>query len=241
VKRVLTVFLLAGGIRAVAGTEGFHVFTDKQGRTVSARIIGLNEAKGLVELELPNNERKKVEPSIFSQVDQDYILDWQAINAFEKGSAFKVELNKKVVKNWSEKSSVQRDFEQVVFEMTLINRGAAALKNLEITYNVFSEQEELTPAGEHTEDKCQTGRIAVDLLKPRERMVFSTQPVEVYDQHLSAGYDGYVGGLPDRQSGEIKGIWMRVSMTTKSGAIVSRDFVSPDTVKTLKQWQEPAR
>jgi hypothetical protein len=227
-------------ISAGAQSE-FHIFTDLQDRVISAKIINVDDLRGKVELELENKRRVKVKPSIFIDTDQAYIHDWKSLKSFSSSSAFKVELKKRVIESWTEKGTAQRDFERIVYEIVLTNRGTIPLNNLVVAYNVFYEQELLKSTGQYTEKICKKGYIQHAQLSERESYTLKTEPIVVFDQHLSGGYDGYVGGLPERQEGDIKGIWVRVVMTTPSGASETRDFLSPESLKNHQAWQEPAQ
>jgi hypothetical protein len=233
------VFLLVVTAANSGATDGFRIFTDRQGRAVSAKIINVDAQRGLVELQLENKRRKKIKPSIFCEKDQTYIRDWQSLRMFNSSSSFKVELKKKVVESWTEKGSVQRDFERVMYEMVLMNRGAEPLENLEVAYNIFYEQEQLATSGQYTDKHCTKGRIQREQVAPRSSNTLNSESVVVFDQHLSGGYDGYVGGLPERQEGDIKGIWLRVTLTMPSGASAMREFLSPKSLKSHHSWQEP--
>ncbi len=217
----------------------FHIFTDGQDRVVTAKIINVDSRRDVVELELENKRRTKVKPSIFIEADQIYICDWESLKRFNSSSMFKVEISKKVIESWTKKGTAQQDFDRVEYGITLINRGAAPLNNLDVAYNVFYEQEQLKSSGQYTEKNCVKGRIHHAQLNARTSHTLKAESVVVFDQHLSGGYDGYVGGLPERQEGDIKGIWVKVSMTTPSGASATREFLSPANLKNHQRWKNP--
>lgn len=232
--------LLLAGI-CFGGEDGVHVFTDTQNRAVSAKIINVDDLRDLVELEVGGGRRVKVKPSVFSEKDQAYIRDWNTVQTFLSSSGFKLELKKKVIETWSEKGDVQRDFEKVLFEIVMTNRGKALLENLQVAYNVFYEQEQLNSGGQYTEKECCMDWISHPGIEPWASATLSTQPVVVFDQHISAGYDGYVGGFPDRQEGDIKGVWVRVFLSTPSGLSAVREFKSPENLNNHCVWKEPIK
>jgi hypothetical protein len=239
VKYLFSVVVMLAAGQAGAADGQYHIFTDQQDRVVAAKIIKVDALRGLVELELENKRRTKVKPSIFCEKDQAYIRDWQSVKSFNSSSTFKAEMKKKVVESWTEKGTAQRDFERVVYEIELTNRGGEPLDNLDVAYNVFYEQEHLKSSGQYTEKNCTKGLIHHARLEARASHSLKTDPLVVYDQHLSGGYDGYVGGLPERQEGDIKGIWVRVSLTTPSGLTAIREFLSPKSLINHQSWEAP--
>ncbi|MCF7818086.1 MAG: hypothetical protein K9M54_09415 [Kiritimatiellales bacterium] len=236
---IVTGLLLVG--ICFGGEDGVHVFTDQQNRVVSAKIINVDDLRGLVELELDGGRRVKVKPSAFTEKDQAYIRDWNTVQTFLSSSGFKLELKKKVVETWSEKGDVQRDFEKVLFEIVMTNRGKAPLENLQVAYNVFYEQEQLNSGGQYTEKECGMDWISHPRIEPLASATLATQPVVVFNQHLSFGYDGYVDGFPDRQEGDIKGVWVRVFLSTSSGLSAVREFKSPENLNNHCVWKEPIK
>jgi len=225
---------------AARADDAFRVF-DAQGRMVEAKVLHVDFQRGTVELELRGGQKKKVKPSIFSKEDQQYIMDFGAIQEF-RSSRLKVELEKKTLDKRREmlgsQSAIRRDTDVLCYEVKVLNRTAVRFDDLEVQYNIFYEQEELTPGASIAKDLSSKGSEKLVLDKQKSK-VFQTGPYEVYNQRLAGGYDGYVGGAPTNQSGKSKGIWLKLYLKTKSGQTAVKDVANPKTAISQYTWQSP--
>jgi len=237
-RLVLVVCFAAVALGAQAGKQ-YRDFTDTQGRIIRGCVKAYDARKKLVTIERDNRKTARVPITVFSEADQRYIRDWQVAQLFMSVSGFKVDLKKKVIRKWTETGDARRDYEKVIYEVICANRGETPMKNLRIAYNIFYEQEKLFNSGQVTEKECGTGRIPAKGIEGHSKAVFSTKPIVVYAQRLLDGYDGYVGGLPERQRGEVKGIVVRVTLILPSGMKATRVFCSPSDLKSRYAWQEP--
>lgn len=233
---IMGIVALFCGIRCGA-EDGFRIFTDTQGRAVTAKVIKLDTRRGLVELELENRARKKVKPTVFCEADQAYLCDWQKVDEF-MSAGFKVEIEKRTVEEWTEKGSVQRDYEKIAYEIRMRNSGTVGFEDVRVDYNIFYEQEELGYGSNALKKETVPGRKIVEMVLPQKNCVVMTDPVVIYSQHLSGGYDEYVSGAPTNQSGKMKGIWVKLYFTTPSGAEGVREICEPSNVKDHQKWEE---
>ncbi len=222
--------------------DGFHAFTDTQGRAVSAKIVNFDAQRGWVELELENKQRKKVDPAVFSADDQAYIKDWSKAKSLLSTSGLRFAAEKKVVEDWSENTTgINREFEKVVYDCVFKNGSADILTDLTVDYCVYWMQEEGDRGGgEVALEKDFSGSFTIDRLEPRGTATCATEPVVLLYQHLAGGYY-YSGGQTDKQSSKMKGVWLKVSMQGPGGETVVRDFCEPADVMKRLAWKAPVR
>jgi hypothetical protein len=239
-KKFICIAVLLWGYCAFGGE--FHLFTDLKGRSVGAKIIKVDPQRGLVELELENKRRSKVKPSVFIKEDQDYIRDWALGNAFMSSSGLRFKAEKEVVEDWYESGGVgvNRDFEKVVYNCELKNGSLHTYENLEMDYCVYWVQEVAENNGERRDEKYKSGTIDLRSLQPRQTNDVQTEPVVLLYQHLAGGYY-YVDGAPGKQSSKMKGVWVRIKLTTKSGTEYVREFCEPASVMKQQVWHEPKK
>jgi len=221
--------------------EKAHMFTDQQDRTVFARIIRMDERRGLVELELENKRRIKVKPSIFCEKDQVYIKSWIWINTFTSNSGLVFTGKKKTVGSGTKNGGrgVVQELEEVAYNCELKNKSALPYENIKVEYCVFWAQETIDEeGGEVCLKQSYSGRHEIERIGPLAALKFQTDPVTLVQQRLKADYY-YESGTPDRQSAKIKGVWVKVFMTTPDGKTTIRDFCEPGDVIKRQKWTAP--
>lgn len=226
------------GLGASSVSE-FRAFQSQQGQVVEARIINFDANRGLVELELRNKRRKKVKPSVFAESDQGYIRDWAQGKSFMSGSGIRFKAEKKVIKDWRESpaAGIERQFEQCVYICELKNGGMTALENLKVEYCVYWSQEYLRNGEESKKVHHLSDMAEIDKIKKQSAVTFQTSPTTLCDQSLVGGYY-YSGGGPDKQDAKMKGVWVKVMLTTPSGLTFTRDFCEPAGVMKQIEWKK---
>ena len=219
---------------------GFHIFTDGQGRKVTAKIIHVDSRRDVVELELENKRRKKVNPSVFIEADQIYIRDWVICNTFISSSGLRFSAEKEVVEDWSETpaTGIIQEFEKNIYNCELKNGSAVAFKNIKVEYCVYWVQEIQQGGEEECLELDFSGQYDIPGIEPRATARFQTTPVILIDQSLQGGFY-YAEGGSDKQDSKMKGVWVKVSMTTAAGKIVTHDFCEPSDVMKRQVWKAP--
>ena len=230
---------LLGIFHTSFGEKEFRIF-EAQGRAIEAKVVHVDLSRGTVELELRNNQRKKVKASIFTKEDQAYLLDWHRVREF-RSSRLKVEPVKNVVDKQKEmlgsQSAIRRDTDIIRYDINLANRTGATLGKVWIEYNIFYEQEELKPGRNETSRRYVSGKIELEPLAPGEKRTVHTDVYKIYNQRLAGGYDYYTGGAPTNQSGKSKGIWIKLYLETESGLKAVLDICEPKTTGSQFTWQ----
>jgi hypothetical protein len=216
-----------------------HEFKLPDGRSIKAEIIGYNAKLGQVELVLANKKRKKINPAIFVEKDQEFIKEWASMDGFRNKSSFKVDCSKKKLEQWKEDDDAfQTKFERYAFEVALENRSALPIEGLKAEYRIFYEQEENDRATKKvvTGKLVKTGALDIERVRPKEKRRIDTESVVLKEFEFNMS-DYYVeDGEPESTSGEIKGIWLRLTVSTPSGQTAVRDIYEPESLRGKYAW-----
>lgn len=216
-----------------------HEFNLPDGRSIKAEIVGYNARLGKVELKLGNGSRKKVSPAVFVQADQDYIQDWAALEGFRNSSAFKVECSKKKLESWKEGNDVEEyKYEKYVYEVMLENRTASTIDNMSVEYRIYYEQEVNDGNTKKVVDRelVKKGALDVDDIRTKEVLRLKTEPVVIHEYEYNISDYYREGGDPESTTGEIQGIWLRISVKTPGGQTAVRDIYEPSSLKGKHRW-----
>mgnify|MGYP002378543077 CR=1 FL=1 len=60
---------------------GFHVFTDKKGKTISAKILSVDDSRRMAEIEREDGRTFSIEITTFSLEDQQFLRDWLGLSS----------------------------------------------------------------------------------------------------------------------------------------------------------------
>lgn len=228
---------------AAASGEGYHTFTDPQGRSLEARIISLDEASGKVELERQDGKTFKVPPNAFSEADQVYIRQWISANQILSEKNLRISFRKKS-EPVDEKVTPQKpgfDGEAVQYELILDNRTKESIEKLQIEYRYFitvdyrdsNRDEYVRPV---------SGKITVEHIDPSSSVIVLTEPatfgerirnVAVYDSTTRrlTGYDEKTVSDED-----LEGIWLKIHGPEIDGVAMLRDACYPEGLMKKMEW-----
>jgi hypothetical protein len=242
IHRGLFVVLVLCSSVCIGAESEYHIFTDLQDRVVTAKIINVDEQRGLVELERENKRHVKVKPSVFIEADQAYIRDWAICSRFMSSSGLRFFGEKEVVEDWSDSpgTGINREFEKNVYNCELKNGSTVAFVNIKVEYCVYWVQESQQNGEEQRLEQDYSGRYEIPRIEPRSSAKFQTTPVTLVCQSLQGGYYYREGGS-DRQNSKMKGVWVKVSMTPANGKTISREFGEPASVMKHQVWKSPAK
>ena len=225
-----------------------------EGKSVKAEIIDFNSNLGQVTLKRQNGKRVKVKPSIFVEADQEYIKQWASFKGFRSESLFKISCEDKLVEKWKEveeremtysnsgnsagKMTVSESkFERYVYELNLENRSGIALSNLRFEYCIFYEQDIQPRAGKiEIEKKVESGKIEAVQVAGKEKKILLTNPIVLRNKEYMGEFN-YGGAKREKESGDLKGIWLRIFCTTDSGQTVTRNVFEPSSIEGKYSWK----
>lgn len=221
----------------ISAAEKYRNFTDSKGRTIRGRVVGYNPKKKSVTFQRDNHKTSKVPLSVFSEEDQAYIQDWLAAKNFSSPGRFKI--SAKRISETSKPSAsgiYTKKIKSVHYGFLLENRSDTELKNITIEYCIFYEQEELTPYGQKTNEGIYyQKRNRPFRILPYSKAAAETDTVKVSKTELSGDYY-YTSGENNVQNGQVRGIWVKATMTLSSGETVTRDYCVPDGLNKNKNW-----
>ncbi len=106
----------------------------------------------------------------------------------------------------------------------LENKTFRELTNLDLKYVIFFTQERLGLKADPSQRE-QSGIFSIDLLKPREKKSFSTDPVELSKSNL-VGHWHYESGAKPNAQGALVGLAIRVYQ----GGQLFAEFANPSTL-----------
>ncbi len=239
------------GTYCFGGQAKLHEFTLKDGRTLKAEIVSYNARLGNVELKREDGKRIPVKPTVFSEADQKYIKEWAVLDGVRNERFFKVVCEKDLVEKWKKEEmaevtysggDVQKElvsvskFERYVFELNLENKNEFALENLQVEYRIFYEQEVSAGSSKPVaKKKVLLGELKVKQIDPRGKKKLKTESVVVHGTEYSSSIT-YGGVTKERESGEIEGIWLRITATGSDGQSVVREVFEPSNLEGKHKW-----
>jgi len=254
-RRIMGFYVVAVLFAGVGFVQAaLHEFTLKDGRTLKAEIVSYNAKLKKVELKREDGKRIPVNPSVFAEEDQKYIMAWATLDGVRNERLFKVNCEKDLVEKWKkeEMGDVTYDggdpvkellstsrFERYVFELNLENKNEFALENLTLEYRVFYEQEVAVGASKvEAKSGVLPGKLDVKRVGPREKMKLKTEAVVLRDTQYPSSITFKGGATMGRESGEIEGIWVRITAAGADGQTVSRDVFEPSSLEGKHKWPE---
>ncbi|MDF7824036.1 hypothetical protein P4B35_08425 [Pontiellaceae bacterium B12227] len=249
-KRLFFVLIFALSVGLVRAE--MHTFKLPDGRSIVAEIVDVNARQGIVELRLENGSVKKIKPSIFVQEDQDYISAWSELAGFRSPAFFKISCKRKLDEKWDEEESgkisysdgsvedetiSETKYEKFIYEILLENRNKVPLQDLTLEYRIFYEQGTGDATGTKlvVAKKNVAGKLEVARLDSKAKTTLKSSPVVIHDKDWNGDYT-YKGGDPVSESGEVKGIWLRVQTKGVDGKPVIRDVYEPESIAGKYAW-----
>jgi len=165
--------------------------------------------------------------SKFTAESQQKICSWLADIKFKSSSGLRIKIDDDVEKTDTSKSGYKEETETTVYALNLRNASPIDLKDIEIEYFVFYEQEK--PGSKEKAQKfCTAGTMSCDLA-PDEQSEFKTTPVSVKERTLTfpegstSSYYVYPNGASNTSEGQVKGVLFRVTKPSLSGKLLIRD------------------
>jgi hypothetical protein len=221
-----------------AGAE-MREFKLPDGRSLKAEVVGYQAGSGQVELKREDGKRVKVKPAIFVEDDQNYINEWVSLDGFRNKSHFRVDCSKKKVEQWKEEDeSFELKFDRYVYEVALENRNSFSIENLTIEYRIFYEQEKNDQSTRKVVNikHIKPGKLNVKTIHPKEKRKLSTESVVLNEYEFNSTDFYYENGDPESTGGDIKGIWLRLHVTTSTGQKAKREIFEPTSIAGKYSW-----
>ncbi|MDF7825358.1 hypothetical protein P4B35_15135 [Pontiellaceae bacterium B12227] len=154
-------------------------------------------------------------------------------------------------------------FARYHYQIKLSNRSEVELDNLTVNYRIFYDQDRAVPdegvgiadtsrnsggrgndvSAEFYHAESQrleaSGKVDVDKLPPKSRKMVPTVGVTILNRNAKSDAEGDMIDL----EGELKGIWVKVSMTAPDGTVRTRDIALPKRIARAYEWntRKPAK
>ncbi len=237
-KGLLVVIFLAAQVCGVHAAKQYRDFMDTKGRTIRGCVQAFDKRTGTVTFERDNHRTSKVPITIFSDADQNYIKEWECSKQFLSDTKFKISAQRKKAKDKdaSYSSSITSEkVELMGYEVVLENCSATPLKNIEVEYCIYYEQDEIRKHKQYVAEGVFCGSFPRGTFPPKTKMEKMTKTVKIYKKELDSGWI-YTSDIKNVQKGRVRGIWIRVYMNLSSGEKLTRNYCLPDSLNNSKAW-----
>ena len=231
-KYKLSLCLLIIALNATA--KEYHKFTNTKGQTLLAHLIRYNDSKKTVFLDCKGKGGKTVPISVFSEEDQQYILDWNLSKKFFDNKVLTVSFKKK--KEKLPEKTIDHEFDVTFFwdawiDVVIQNKSASSFDDVTVEYTLYYTEE--IPKGGYenrNESEKKLGTIYAKQtlnLRKNSKAPFSTEKVEL------SVYSGREGLWPSMK-GEMEGMILKMSFKLNSGETIVRTIRYPKNLE--REW-----
>ena len=243
------------GAGVVSAAE-YRDFMDTQGRAIRGRVLKYDARSKKVTIERDNKQSTTVPIDIFSEADQNYIIEWDSAKGFTSPALLKISCSDQQAEKRKEKEtqditytdgSVEEDFvmtvttfEKIAFKLKFKNTNKMDLKNIRVDYRIYYEQSKMI-WDENPEmiQHCFRGKMTVPTVPAKGEVSVTSKSVETHNDNINpvpqAGGDQRRAG-----EGDVIGFRAQIYMKMASGEEVMREFCQPNTLSLKKYpWDAP--
>ncbi len=230
-KLRFTFFLIIGSILS-AGESNFRTFSDSQGREMNAKLTQVSGED--IYIERLDGLSTKVNISIFSKEDQEFIRDWDRKETI-KNDAIKARFITDVEgkSRWDNNGSgIVRKTWKEGYKIELSNESQLDLKNIRIEYLVFKFEDAMA-AQKRSEGEVRkiSDETKFPTLKAGSKAHVSTKKFPMLETKLALGYKWESGGKETSED-EMRGIWIKVFV----GEILATEASKPENLMRKESW-----
>jgi hypothetical protein len=237
-RRLLGQLAIAAALALGTGAPGLHAetrtLTDKQGRSLKADVISVEEGK--VTIRRDDGHTFTLSLDTLSEDDQKSLKEWAAKQAklIPAGSVeVQVSRGKFDTKKKDDGGGIIMSEEQWGYTATLFNRANMPLNGARVAYILFVKPD-AEPGKDTTSAplKQKPGSKTIDALAPHESINFRTDSIPIYKQQLKPGYIWGKTGTNTAIKDSLYGIWMRVYV----GDQMVEEVVNPESLSKTEKW-----
>ena len=230
-KLYFTFFLTIGSILS-AGESNFRTFSDSQGREMNAKLTQVSGED--IYIERLDGLSTRVDISIFSKEDQEFIRDWDRKETL-RNDAIKARFITDVEdkSRWDNNGSgIVRKTWKEGYKIELSNESQLDLKNIRIEYLVFKFEDALA-AQKRSEGEVRkiSDETKFPTLKAGSIARVSTKKFPMLETKLAPGYKWESGGK-ETSKDEMRGIWIKVFV----GEILATEASKPENLMRKESW-----
>lgn len=217
-------------LEATIQADEYRIFKDTQGREIEAMISRVSGDD--VYIKRRDGLSTRVNRSIFSQVDQEYVKQWSK-EALLESDIFEVRFSTKIASRHEDESgTLIRDEREVYQNIIVKNTASQDIDNARLEYFIlkFEDQPSAKKRGEGRTIRIK-GEIPLGLLKQRSEGTFRTKKFKLLDTKLAPGYV-WEGGGKKTSKDEIRGTWVRVYVGEK----LVHESSKPENMVRKESW-----
>ena len=216
------------------GENTFRPFITADGRSLNAAIKDYNERNGKIQIKREDGKLIWTRPTVFSELDQEYIRQWIAVDQFMSSTKFRI-------KGDSDKDRISKTKTRIEYEITLENKTDFPLKDLRIEYRTFILKQGYE--GSRDSNRVGGGQLHIAEIPAGKKISQKVSPV-----NLSAGFrtitdfTSYTGSFSTSQQKIfqdcLKGFWVKVYGPEVDGKPVIREWCNPSDTSEKFSWQD---
>ena len=234
--KFLSLVLVALGIAlsAYSAERELYRFTDSEGRSFRGEVKAFNERTEVVTIRRLDGKTGSMKLSAFAEKDQQYIRKWALKAGFEQGVSIVPQFEFVMDQDASTSGDVvNKNVWKASFNVVLSNPTPYDFGEISVEYCIFYRQG-VRKEGEsmiYSEGVCY-GSSAVKTLKSTEKTNLTTQAIRLFSEK---GRNTIFGSVSCSDA-NVRGIWVKMTSTLKTGETVVREFRTSDD--KLWEWHD---
>jgi len=259
---LLGVLILFRCLACVADDDGYHTFTNTEGKSIRAKIVEFDSSKKRLRIKRENGKVLWAPLNVFSEKDRNYILEWVAATRIlsERNLALSVHMKKLVrldsvlayARAYKGKDATKRErsdeylkiiFEKMCYEVTVNNKSSDPVYGLKIDYRCFIEIED-KKGNKWNGERVVSGTVELNI-DARKSVTFTTPVIDLEERCLKSvvGYEDTGNGYSIQQTkshpwseDRLRGIWFKIYGPAVDGTPFVRDACFPDDLQEEVVW-----
>lgn len=215
------------------GEGTLHTFTTLDGRALKAKIKTYNERTKKIQIEREDGKLVSTLPSVFSELDQEYIQQWIAADQFMSLTKFRIKAD-------STETEISKNKTEVVYEITLENKTDYPFKDLRIEYRAFI----LSQGYEGCSDSSRVGggQLQISEIPAEKKISQQANPISLISQFTrvseSSRWEGSTTYEKKTMRENLKGFWIKVYGPENDGTPTIREWYYPSNTSEDFSWTD---
>ncbi len=237
-RRLFAQLVIVAALAIGTGAPGLHAetrtLTDKQGRSLKADVISVEDDKVTIRRE--DGQTFTLSLETLNEDNQKSLKEWAEKQAklIPAGSVeVQVSRGKFDTKKKDDGSGIIMSEEQWGYTATLFNRASKPLNGARVEYILFVKPD-AEPGKDTTSAplKQKSGTKTIDALPPHDSINFRTDSITIYKQQLKPGWIWGKTGNNAPIKDSLYGIWIRVYF----GDQMVDEVISPENLPKTEKW-----
>ncbi len=212
----------------------YRDFTSTNGCTIKGVLLDYNAGSQIAAIQREGRTKPcRASITAFCEVDRHYIQAWAQERDFR--DSVKISVRWVDVEKRGEIKDKRYDPQFIkcqACELKLVNPSDTAFVKTEIEYCIFYKQIERSGATRYSQEGVLCSRFDIGTMTPDSQYDLKTESVMFYDEDRDTSLFGSSGS----SSGEIEGIWLRLTCSLSSGERVTRDYRIPQNINSYRDW-----